>query len=59
MKLQVDYREKRLIKLLEAYVNQFNFKNITIEIEKLDLGDAIICDDDGKEKIIMERKIYN
>ena len=28
MKLQVDYREKRLIKLLEAYVNQFNFKNI-------------------------------
>ena len=59
MKLQVDYREKRLIKLLEAYVNQFNFKNITIEIEKLDLGDAIICDDDGKEKIIMERKSLN
>lgn len=35
MKLKVDVREKRLIKLLEAYVIQFNFKKIDIEIETL------------------------
>ena len=45
MKLKVDVREKRLIKLLEAYIGQFNFKNIVIEIETLPLGDVIICDD--------------
>ena len=59
MLLKVDYRERKLIKLLEAYKSHFNFENINIEVEKLDLGDAIICDDDGKEKIIMERKQRN
>ena len=47
MKLKVDVREKRLIKLLNAFAKQFDFKNITIEIENLPLGDVIICDDNG------------
>ena len=59
MKLKVDVREKRLIKLLEAYISQFNFKNIVIEIETLPLGDVIICDEGGNEKIILERKSLN
>tara|TARA_Y100000768_G_C23951053_1_gene670240 strand:+ start:546 stop:1331 length:786 start_codon:yes stop_codon:yes gene_type:complete len=59
MKLKVDVREKRLIKLLEAYIGQFNFKNIVIEIETLPLGDVIICDELGNEKIILERKSLN
>jgi len=59
MKLMVDLREKKLIKLLEAYNNQFGFKNILISVERLDLGDLIICDDDGNEKLIVERKSLN
>ena len=59
MKLKVDVREKRLIKLLEAYIIQFNFKKIDIEVETLPLGDVIICDEKGNEKIIVERKSLN
>ena len=59
MKLKVDIREKRLIKLLEAFLKQFEFKNIKIEIENLPLGDVILCDDEGNEKIIVERKSLN
>ena len=59
MKLKVDVREKRLIKLLNAFVKQFAFKNITIEIENLPLGDVIICDNEGNEKLIVERKSLN
>ena len=59
MKLKVDVREKRLIKLLNALVKQFAFKNITIEIENLPLGDVIICDNEGNEKLIVERKSLN
>ena len=59
MKLKVDVREKKLIKLLEAYISQFNFKKIDIEIETLPLGDVIICDEKGNEKIIVERKSLN
>ena len=35
MKLIVDIREKKLIKLLEAFKNQFDFKKIDIEIKNL------------------------
>ena len=56
MKLKVDNREKKLIKLLDAYIKQYNFKNIKITIEKLDLGDFIICDDNDNEKLIIEQK---
>jgi ERCC4-type nuclease len=59
MKLKVDVREKRLIKLLQAYINQFGFKKIDIEIENLPLGDVIICNEKGDEKIIVERKSLN
>ena len=59
MKLKVDLREKKLIKLLQAYISQFEFKKIDIVIENLPLGDVIICDENGNEKIIVERKSLN
>ena len=59
MLLKVDYRERKLIKILKAYKSHFNFENINIEVEKLDLGDAIICDDNSNEKLILERKSLN
>jgi len=59
MKLKVDVREKRLIKLLQAYIVQFEFKKIDIVIENLPLGDVIICDKNDNEKIIVERKSLN
>lgn len=59
MKLKIDLREKRLIKLIQAFKNQFDFKKIDIEIENLPLGDVIICDDNGNEKLIVERKSLN
>ena len=59
MLLKVDIRERKLIKILKAYKSHLNFENINIEIEKLDLGDAIICDDNSNEKLILERKSLN
>lgn len=59
MKLKVDYREKKLIKLLEVYIVQFNLNNIIMTVESLDVGDLIICDDNDKEKLIIERKSLN
>ena len=59
MKLKIDNREKKLIKLLEIYKREFGLKNIECTVEKLDLGDFIICDDEGIEKLIIERKSLN
>jgi hypothetical protein len=50
MKLKVDYREKKLIKLLKVYLVQFNLNNIIMTVESLDVGDLIICDDYRKKK---------
>jgi len=53
MLLKVDVRENKLIKLLENLNSEHNF---IIKIESLHLGDIIICDDDGTELILIERK---
>ena len=55
MKIIVDNREHTLIKLLKALTKDYNFTD-TIEISKLDLGDVIICNDEGEELLILERK---
>ena len=59
MKLKIDNREKKLIKLLHALKEQFNLQNIELTIEVLDIGDFIICDDNDVEKLIIERKSLN
>lgn len=55
MKIQVDVREKKLIPLLKALNNDYDY-NIEIETQQLDLGDLIVCDDDNNELLIIERK---
>ena len=59
MKLKIDNREKKLIKLLTAMKEQFNLQNIELTVEVLDIGDFIICDDNDIEKLIVERKSLN
>ena len=55
MKLVIDNREHKLIKLLKALNNDYDY-DLTIEIEKLDLGDVSIQSDDGEELLLIERK---
>ena len=55
MKIVVDNREHKLIKLLNALNNDYEY-NLTIEIEKLDLGDVSIQTDEGEEILLIERK---
>ena len=55
MKLRIDIRERQLIKLLQAF-NKTEKVKYDIILENLPLGDAIICDDTGKELLILERK---
>ena len=59
MIIKVDYREKKLIKLLNAKLDELEFKDINILVEDLPLGDIIICDDKCNEKLIIERKSLN
>ena len=59
MIIKVDYREKKLINLLNAKLEELKLNQIEIIIVDLPLGDIIICDDNKCEKIIIERKSLN
>lgn len=52
MKLILDTREARLI----DYCKPLLSKSISLEIKPLDIGDAVILDDDDTELVIVERK---
>ena len=54
MLIKIDFRENKLISLCEA----LNEGSTTIKIvsENLPLGDIIICNDAGEEKVMIERK---
>jgi ERCC4-type nuclease len=56
MQIKVDYRETDLLAKLNALLSSSKRENITIVQENLPLGDIIICDDTGNEKVIIERK---
>jgi len=56
MIIKVDYREAVLLDKINAFLSINKKQNITVISENLPLGDIIICDDQGKEKIIIERK---
>ena len=61
MIVKVDYREKRLINSLTSLINnseEYSGK-IMLESVNLLLGDICICNDDGSELIIIERKTLN
>ena len=55
MKIVIDNREHKLIKLITALNNDYDY-NITIEVSKLDLGDVSIQSDEGEELLLIERK---
>jgi len=57
MLIKLDYRENKLIQLCSAYIE--DSQDIKVVSENLPLGDAIICDNEGNEKIIIERKSLN
>jgi ERCC4-type nuclease len=58
MKIRIDNRERSLIKLMQALKKQYEFNNLDLVVEKLDVGDIII-ESNGKELLIVERKSLN
>ena len=56
MEIIVDYREKQLITLLENLKTKWKFNKLEIKKENLPIGDIIIKDKSGEEKLIIERK---
>ena len=56
MEIIVDYREKKLINLLENLKSKWKFDKLEIKKENLPIGDIIIKDESGEEKLIIERK---
>ena len=56
MKLKIDDREKKLIQLVQAFKAMYGFK-FEIIIEKLPIGDVILCEDDDTERLIIERNL--
>ena len=60
MKLVIDYREKKLIGLLNSVkLMNAKYKPIEILVENLPLSDVIIKDDKNNEKLLIERKTIN
>jgi len=60
MKLVIDYREKKLISLINSIKTMNNkFKSIEVVVENLPLSDIIIKDNQNNEKILIERKTIN
>ena len=59
MIIKVDNRERKLIKLLNAKLDELELSKISIVVEELPLGDIIICDDNQVEKLVIERKSLN
>ena len=60
MKLVLDCRETKLYEVCDELVKTCdNFKSIELSSKNLELGDIIIQDDSGLEKLIIERKSFN
>ena len=56
MIINVDYREKNLLKKLETLKEKNKFNKITITTSNLPLGDIVILNDKNEEQLIIERK---
>ena len=52
--IKVDYREKQLLQFIHEKVK--DNEDIHVVSENIPLGDVILCDSKGKEKVIIERK---
>ena len=51
----LDNRETKLIKLFEAFKEEFNM-DYEIRVEVLDLADIVVKDKGGKDVVLIERK---
>ena len=56
MIIKLDFRESDLQSEIAKLRMNDSFKKITVSTDNLPLGDIIICDDEGNEKMIIERK---
>jgi ERCC4-type nuclease len=57
MKLKIDHREQDLIACCKNFLlGRESYQGIDVEIVNLPIGDVILCDDNGSEKVIIERK---
>jgi len=56
MIIKIDAREKRIIALCRELLETYKIQNVTIDVVGLPLGDMIITDDEGSEKLLIERK---
>ena len=57
MLIILDTREQYLIQECRRYLSgKKELEPIKLEIKTLDIGDIIVCNDDGKELVIIERK---
>lgn len=52
--IKVDYREKQLLQFINEKLK--DNQDINVTSENLPLGDVILCDNKGNEKVIIERK---
>ena len=60
MIIKIDTRESELIRLCKYYLEIVpSYKNLHIVIEALPIGDAIITDELGVDRLIIERKSIN
>jgi crossover junction endonuclease MUS81 len=59
MQIKIDKRERDLYANCEERINTINDAEIHLVPEMLPLGDIIICDDNGNEFVIIERKTLN
>ena len=55
MKLKIDYREKKIIELLNKN-DELKEKKYVFSVENMSLGDMIISDDDDNAIVMIERK---
>jgi ERCC4-type nuclease len=57
MKLKIDHREQDLITCCKIFLlGRESYEGIELEISNLPIGDVILCDANGVEKVIIERK---
>jgi ERCC4-type nuclease len=56
MIINVDYREKILLKKLQDLKEKNKFGKIEIQTSNLPLGDVVILNKENKEELIIERK---
>lgn len=59
MQIKIDKRERGLYANCEERMNTMNEGEINLVSEMLPLGDIIVCDNEGNELVIVERKTLN